>query len=86
MHEQLLKLISQNVMLSDSDKALCEKYFESVLYPKNCVIEEEGKTPKYLYFVVSGFVRLFYYNDKGDEVTTRINCPHGFITSYFNFN
>ncbi len=85
MHEQLLKLISQNVKLSDSDKALCKKYFEPVLYPKNRVIEEENKTPKYLYFVVSGFVRLFHYNDKGNEVTTHINCPPGFITSYFNF-
>lgn len=85
MHGHLLKLISQNTTLSDNDKALCEKYFEPVLYPKNRVIEEENKIPKYLYFVMSGFVRLFYYNDKGDEVTTHINCPPGFITSYFNF-
>lgn len=85
MHEHLLKLISQNVTLSDSDKELCKKYFAPVLYPKNRVIEEENKTPKYLYFIVSGFVRLFHYNDKGDEITTHINCPPGFITSYFNF-
>lgn len=85
MHGHLLKLISQNTTLSDNDKVLCEKYFEPVLYPKNRVIEEENKIPKYLYFVMSGFVRLFYYNDKGDEVTTHINCPPGFITSYFNF-
>lgn len=85
MHGHLLTLLSQSVTLSDNDKALCEKYFEPVLYPKSRVIEEESKTPKYLYFVVSGFVRLFHYNDKGDEVTTHINCPPGFITSYFNF-
>ena len=64
---------------------LCEQYFKPVLFPKNRVIEEEGKIPKYLYFIVSGFVRLFHYNDKGDEVTTHIYCPPGFITSYFNF-
>jgi CRP-like cAMP-binding protein len=85
MHQHLLKIISQNVTLADTDKALCEKFFEPVLYPKNRVVEEENKTPKYLYFVVSGFVRLFHYNEKGDEVTTHINCPPGFITSYFNF-
>ncbi len=83
MHGQLLKLIAQNVTLAD--KALCEQYFEPALFPKNCILEEEGKIPKHLYFVVSGFVRLFHYNDKGDEVTTHINCPPGFITSYFNF-
>ncbi len=85
MHEQLLKLISQNVTLADNDTVLCRQYFEPVLSPKNRIIEEESKIPKYLYFVVSGFVRLFHYNDKGDEVTTHINCPPGFITSYFNF-
>ncbi|SJN46913.1 cAMP-binding proteins-catabolite gene activator and regulatory subunit of cAMP-dependent protein kinases [Sphingobacterium faecium PCAi_F2.5] len=59
---------------------------EPVFYPKNSIIEEEGKVPAYLYYVVSGFLRLFHYNDKGDEVTTHINCPPGFITSYAHFN
>ncbi|MGE8291536.1 MAG: Crp/Fnr family transcriptional regulator [Sphingobacterium sp.] len=71
--------------LSDSERALCTQYFEPVSYPKNSIIEDEEKIPKYLYFVVSGFVRLFHYNDKGDEITTHINCPPGFITSYYNF-
>ncbi|WP_343638707.1 Crp/Fnr family transcriptional regulator [Chryseobacterium sp.] len=85
MHNQLNQLISKNVKLSDSERELCYRYFEPVLYPKNRIIEEEEKIPKYLYFVVSGFVRLFHYNDKGDEITTHINCPPGFITSYTNF-
>ncbi|WP_118972965.1 Crp/Fnr family transcriptional regulator [Taibaiella koreensis] len=85
MRKQLLKLIAKNVTLSDTDRELCEQYFEPVLFPKNRVIEEEGKIPKYLYFIVVGFVRLFHYNDKGDEITTHINCPPGFITSYSNF-
>ncbi|MFB9065133.1 Crp/Fnr family transcriptional regulator [Flavobacterium branchiarum] len=65
---------------------MCIRYFEPVLFPKNRILEEEGKIPGYLYFVVSGFVRLFHYNDNGDEVTTHINCPPGFITSYTNFS
>ncbi|UMQ42234.1 Crp/Fnr family transcriptional regulator [Chryseobacterium sp. Y16C] len=85
MHNQLIQLISERTQLSDVERELCIQYFEPVLYPKNRVIEEEGKVPQYLYFVVSGFVRLFHYNDKGDEVTTHINCPPGFITSYSNF-
>lgn len=85
MHDQLIRLISVRTQLSDVERELCIQYFEPVLYPKNRVIEEEGKVPQYLYFVVSGFVRLFHYNDKGDEVTTHINCPPGFITSYSNF-
>lgn len=85
MHDPLLNLISQKVTLSDNDEELCKKYFEPVLFSKNQIIEHEGKVPKYLYFVVSGFMRLFYYNNLGDEVTTHINCPPGFLTSYTNF-
>ncbi|AJW65113.1 Cyclic nucleotide-binding domain protein [Elizabethkingia miricola] len=86
MHNQFIQLITQHVTLSDLEKDLCKRFMDPVSYPKNCIIEGEGKIPVYLYFVVSGFVRLFHYNDKGDEVTTHINCPPGFITSYVNFN
>ena len=85
MRDQFLKLISQTVRLSEQEIELCFQYLEPVHYPKNKILEAEGKIPRYLYFVVSGFVRLFYYNEKGDEVTTHINCPPGFITAYANF-
>lgn len=85
MHNQLLNLITSKIVLTNYDKELCEKYFEPVLFLKNEIIEHEGQVPKYLYFVVSGFIRLFYNNNLGDEVTTHINCPPGFFTSYSSF-
>jgi len=85
MHENLLNIIKQQVTITENDIRLCKEYFEPVLFPKNRIIEEEGKIPQYLYFVVSGFMRLFHYNEHGDEVTTHINCPPGFITSYADF-
>jgi CRP-like cAMP-binding protein len=85
MHENLLKIIRNKINLSNKDAELCIEYFEPIIFPKNRIIEEEGKIPQYLYFVVSGYMRLFYYNDHGDEITSHINCPPGFITSYFNF-
>lgn len=86
MHAKLLELITQHVPLSAQHQELCRRFMEPVFYPKNSIIEEEGKVPDYLYYVVSGFLRLFHYNDKGDEVTTHMNCPPGFITSYTHFN
>ena len=85
MHDSLFKLLSSNVVLTEKEIVLCKRYFEPVLFPKNHIIEEEGKIPRYLYFVVSGFLRLFHYNDSGDEVTTHIECPQGFISAYSNF-
>jgi CRP-like cAMP-binding protein len=59
--------------------------FRAREYCKNTIIEKEGKVPEYLYFIVSGYIRIFHLNEKGEEITTHINCPPGFITSYFNY-
>lgn len=85
MHQSLFDLINSKYRLDERDIELCKEYFEPVLVARNRVLEEEGKVPRYLYFVVSGYVRQYHYNDKGEEVTTHINCPPGFITSYHNF-
>jgi CRP/FNR family transcriptional regulator, anaerobic regulatory protein len=85
LHQSLFNLISEKQWLTDTDKQLCLEYFEPVLIPKNRILEAAGKVPRYLYFVLSGFVRQFHYNGNGDEVTTHINCPPGFITSYTHF-
>jgi CRP-like cAMP-binding protein len=85
MIDKLLKFIAEKTTLTEKDISLCKQYFTPVLSPKNRIIEEEGKVPQYLYYIVSGYLRLFHYNDNGDEVTTHINCPPGFFTSYFNF-
>ncbi|MDN3672594.1 Crp/Fnr family transcriptional regulator [Flavobacterium branchiarum] len=85
MHIQLLNLISKDRLLSEEEKELCGQYFEPVFFLKNSILEKEGQVPKYLYFVLSGFARLFHHNSKGNEVTTNINCPTGFITSYMHF-
>gem|GEM_PF-70686 len=84
-HQTLISLISSQVTLSENDLKLCREYFEPVVLPKNFTAEEAGRIPSYLYYVNSGFMRLFYYNDQGDEITTHINCPPGFITSYQHF-
>ncbi|WP_312846693.1 Crp/Fnr family transcriptional regulator [Chryseobacterium oranimense] len=85
MQQKLVDFIQSGHPLSQMDKDLIFQYFEPVLFPKNRIIEEEGKVPEYLYYIVSGYLRLFHYNENGDEVTTHINCPPGFFTSYFNF-
>lgn len=59
MHKKLLRLLNHNTTLTVSEVDLCKKCFEPVIFPKNRIIEEENKIPKYLYFVVSGYVRLF---------------------------
>jgi CRP-like cAMP-binding protein len=85
MQQKLIDFIQSGHPLSQMDKDLIFQYFEPVLFPKNRIIEEAGKVPEYLYYIISGYLRLFHYSENGDEVTTHINCPPGFFTSYFNF-
>ena len=85
MQSKLIEVISQKVQLTAEDIELCKKYFEAVSFTKNEIIEEQDKIPEYLYFIVSGFMRLFYYDDNGDEVTTQINHSNSFTASYMRF-
>ncbi|MBB5636942.1 CRP-like cAMP-binding protein [Pedobacter cryoconitis] len=86
LYQHLLNNAAAHIKLTDADLTLCMKYFEPVFFTKNTIIEKENSIPCYLYYVVSGFVRLFHYSEEGDEITTHINCPPGFITSYTSFN
>jgi CRP-like cAMP-binding protein len=85
MHDKLLEYMESIYHFSNEEIAMIKKYFEPVFYSKNKIIEGENKVPQYLYYIVSGYLRLFHFDDKGNEVTTHINCPPGFFTSYFHF-
>lgn len=85
MHDKLLQYIHSNYHFSQKEIEMVQHYFEPVSFSKNTVIEEAGKVPNYLYYIVSGYLRLFYMDENGNEITTHINCPPGFFTSYSHF-
>jgi CRP/FNR family transcriptional regulator, anaerobic regulatory protein len=85
MIESFVKTFEQFVQLTQSDIAFCEQYFTLQTISKNSIAEEESKVPRYLYFITKGFMRLFYYDDNGDEVTTLLASPNTFITSFLEF-
>jgi CRP-like cAMP-binding protein len=85
MLDNLVKIISRTVKMSGKEIELCKTYFEPITISRNTVLEEEGKTPQYLYFVSSGFMRLFYYDENEDEQTTYLCSPNGFIASFLCF-
>ncbi len=85
MHAKLLQYMSSIHEFSQKEIEMIQQYFEPISFSKNTVIEEAGKVPNYLYYIVSGYLRLFYLDENGNEVTTHINCPPGFFTSYSHF-
>jgi CRP/FNR family transcriptional regulator, anaerobic regulatory protein len=84
MKSLLIEKITAKINLSSADITLIESYFEPFSFSKNEIIEEQDKIPEYLYFINSGYMRLFYYDENGDEVTTHFVTPSGFIASYLS--
>lgn len=85
MINKLVEVISKTVILSNEEIEKCSFYFESFQGSRNTVLEEQGKNPNYLYFVSSGFMRLFYYDENGDEQTNYLCAPTGFIAPFLSF-
>ncbi|MFM1947445.1 MAG: hypothetical protein RL207_1728 [Bacteroidota bacterium] len=85
MLQNLIQHINHTVLLSVEDIQRCESYFELVNISKNTVLEEQGKKPNFLYFASSGFMRLFYDDENGDEQTNYLCAPNGFIASFLSF-
>lgn len=86
MIEQLFELIKTTVALSERDQALCRQYFEPVYHERKTLLEQPGRVPKYLYYIVSGYMRLFHCDEQGNEVTTHLNCQHNFFSDYQHFS
>ncbi len=84
MIQKLIDNIALQIALNEDDILLCKKYFEPITFSKNSIIDEQDKIPEYLYFIAEGFMRLFYYDENGDENTTNILIPSDFIASYLS--
>ncbi len=85
MLNQLITLISQHTKLSEIDIVLCSRYFEPLHSTKNTLLAAQGKVPEYLYFIATGFMRLFYVDENGEENTTFIGTQNSFITAFLPF-
>ncbi|MHC0440389.1 Crp/Fnr family transcriptional regulator [Flavobacterium sp. 3-210] len=84
MHDKLLNLVREIIEIDETDIKMIQSFFEPISFEKGQILEIENKPAKYLYFINSGFIRIFY-NENGARVTTHINCPSGFITSFNSF-
>jgi CRP-like cAMP-binding protein len=84
MYQNLLKLVKSEVAISEAEAGLCKEFFRPYNGLKDQLLVEAGKVPEYLFFVDSGFVRI-YYSCRGKEITTRIGGPGEFITAFDSY-
>lgn len=69
----------------ENDKNLCLKYFEPVTFKKGEYLVKVGETPPYFYFIVSGLVRKFTYDNEGNEITIDFSHNPGVFNCYDAF-
>jgi CRP/FNR family transcriptional regulator, anaerobic regulatory protein len=84
MHQYLIEKISKKVKFSNEDIELCKQHFIPCKHLRNTIIDEQDKIPQHLYFINSGYMRLFFYDDNGDEATNYIAGPKNFIASFLS--
>lgn len=85
LFETFFDFIRQLVDISPSDQALCRQYFQPVFVKKGNLLETAGTIHNYHNFIVSGYMRNFYYDETGKEVTSDLNAGPRFFTSYSSF-
>jgi CRP/FNR family transcriptional regulator, anaerobic regulatory protein len=86
MFPKLYAHIAQNLNLTEDLKLTIEQYFTPLQVSKNTIIEEEGKVPQHLYFVNEGYLRSFYYDNDGDEITTYLATPDYYMASFLSLS
>jgi CRP-like cAMP-binding protein len=83
-YHKILNLFPEYANAENADKELIEKLFHPIEMKKGSLLVKENTIPQYLYFINTGFVRVYYYHD-GEAITCHLNCPNGFITSFGSF-
>lgn len=78
----LAALIKKTIPLTNQDLMTLERIFDEKTFVKNELIISEGQRVNHLYFLVSGFLRSYYFTD-GKGITTKIYGPKQFA-SIFN--
>lgn len=73
------------VDIPEIDQEICRKYFKPVFIKKDTIIASQGALHEYHNFIVSGYMRNYHVNQKGQEITTDINDGSRFFTSYNAF-
>src|SRR5680860_49355 len=73
------------VDIPDVDQEICRTYFKPSTVKKDTILAPSSKVPEYHNFIVSGYMRNYFVDEKGQEVTTDINDGPRFFTSYDSF-
>lgn len=86
MNREILKNYVLKLVPISTEKAhLIAEGFDNFNLSKNTLLINENKITKETYFLESGIIRSFTYNNKCEEVTTNIYSAPCFVNDFLSF-
>ena len=85
MLTKFLDVVSRTTTLQAPDVELCAQAFQPLSLKKNIAVAAAGAVPQHLYFVAEGFMRLYYLDERGREVTSYFGAANEFLTPFLSF-
>ena len=83
--DELIKNISKYISVDKSDIEVIKEIFQKKSYDKGELLIEQGKRADKLFYIENGLVRMYFVDEKGDEIHTYFATDNGFITSFSGF-
>ena len=84
-YDTLFSYISQIMEIPGHDKESCRNTFQPLWVSKDTILDAAGRVPQYHNFIVSGYMRKYHIDEKGEEVTVDLNDGPRFFSSWFHF-
>jgi len=83
--QELLRHFRKYTDIPEDDLESLQKYFQKFSVNKKKIIQEAGQLCRYQYFVVTGCLRMFSINSKGQEQTLQFAIENWWITDHLSF-
>ncbi|WP_281234030.1 Crp/Fnr family transcriptional regulator [Flavobacterium gelatinilyticum] len=83
--ENIHRLILHYIDISDAEWNYCKNYFNTAFYKKKELLLKQNDICGHIFFVVSGLLRIYFIDDKGEEKTFHFCLENTFGTDYESF-
>lgn len=71
--------------LTDKEFELFTQFFFAKSFDKKIILAEEGKTCKYVYFILKGSAYSYYINENGEKTVIQFAIENYWITDQYSF-
>ncbi|PZR08744.1 MAG: Crp/Fnr family transcriptional regulator, partial [Flavobacterium psychrophilum] len=83
--DRIKAVITSFVPMPDEEYELMLSLINRMAIKKDDDLLQQGEVCRYVYFIESGFFRMFYVDYKGNEINCRFGKPDEFVVDFASF-